>query len=62
VLVRFGLITYEFMARDPAYAHRAHFHSRHHHTPTPDVITTFSRHEPADGCALRKLHLDCLVS
>ena len=60
VLVRFGLITYEFMARTRPYAIVLIFILATIITPTPDVLTLIAMSLPM-VCALRKLHLDCLV-
>ena len=60
VLVRFGLITYEFMARTRPYAIVLIFILATIITPTPGRAH-LDRHEPADVSALRKLHLDRLV-
>ena len=59
-LVRFGLVTYDFMARTRPYAIVLIFILATIITPTPDVLDS-GRDEPADVSALRELHLDRLV-
>ena len=59
-LVKFGLVTYQFMARTRPYAIVLIFILATIITPTPDVLTLIA-HEPAHVPALRELHLDCVV-
>ena len=59
-LVKFGLVTYQFMARTRPYAIVLIFILATIITPTPDVSDP-DRAEPADVPALRELHLDCVV-
>ena len=60
-LVRFGLITYRFMARTRPVRRGAHLYSgdnHHAHTRHPDP----DRNGAPDVPALRKLHLDCMAN
>ncbi len=59
-LVRFGLVTYKFMARTRPVRHRPRFYSRHYHHAHARY-SDVDRDGASDVSALRKLHLDRMV-